>query len=69
MNAADKYYYCIKHHAVEGVDGCRGADRLGPYDSHAEAERALELAAERTKAWDEDPKWNDTDDPDSAESP
>lgn len=53
------YYYCIKHHTVEGEDGCRGADRLGPYDTAQEASRALEIAAERTKSWDDDPTWND----------
>jgi hypothetical protein len=57
-----KFYYCIKHHAVEGEDGCKGADRLGPYDSAAEASRALEIAAERTKDWEEDPTWNDKPD-------
>lgn len=54
-----KFYYCIKHGTVEGEDGCKGADRMGPYDSAAEAARALEIAAERTEAWDHDPAWND----------
>lgn len=54
-----KFYYCIKHHTVEGEQGCKAADRLGPYDTEAEASRALETAAERTKDWDEDPAWND----------
>ena len=40
-------------------DGCPYKDRLGPYETEAEAARALEKAAERTKAWDEDPAWND----------
>lgn len=55
----EKFYYCIKHQTVEGQDGCKAADRLGPYDSAAEASRALEIAAERTEAWEHDPDWND----------
>lgn len=53
------YYFCLKHHAVEGEDGCRATDRLGPYDTEAEASRALEKVAERNEAWDNDPDWND----------
>lgn len=55
----EKFYYCIKHQTVEGEDGCKAADRMGPYDSAAAASRALETAAERTEAWDHDPEWND----------
>ncbi len=57
--ADEKFYYCTKHKTVEGEDGCRAADRLGPYDTAEEASHALEIAAERTKQWDEDPTWND----------
>lgn len=55
----NKFYFCIKHHAVEGEAGCKAIDRLGPYDTEAEAERALEKAAERNEAWENDPDWND----------
>lgn len=58
------YYYCLKHHAVEGDQGCKAKDRLGPYDSESEASRALEIAEQRTKQWDEDPVWNDDVDAD-----
>lgn len=61
-----QFYYCIKHHAVEGADGCRAIDRLGPYPTRAEAERALEIAQERNERWDDDPAWNDDDDRPSA---
>ena len=56
---SDEYWYCLKHHAVEGTDGCRNADRLGPYDTAAEAARALETVEERNEAWENDPDWND----------
>jgi hypothetical protein len=48
----DKFWYCVKHHAVEGADGCPPIDRLGPYGSREEAERALEKAAERNAEWE-----------------
>jgi hypothetical protein len=54
------YWYCLKHTRVETVDdACRATDRLGPYESRGEAERALQIAADRTEAWDNDPDWND----------
>lgn len=53
------YFFCLKHHTVEGEDGCRAKDRLGPYDTEAEAARALEKVEERNESWDNDPKWND----------
>lgn len=57
----EKFYFCMNHREVEGQDGCKPADRLGPYDSADQASRALEIAAERTKAWDNDPNWNDVE--------
>ena len=56
---AEAYWFCVKHHRVEGADGCRPVDRLGPYPSEDEAAHALEKAEERNKAWDNDPNWND----------
>ncbi len=56
---AERYYYCLEHHAVEGEVGCPGRDRLGPYPSEQAASRALETVKERNDAWDNDPKWND----------
>ncbi len=54
-----EYWYCITHNRVEARDGCPNKDRMGPYDTEAEAARALETAAEKTDAWDNDPQWND----------
>ncbi len=59
------YYYCLKHRSVEGEDGCRAKDRLGPYETEAEASRALDKVAERNEEWDNDPDWNEPE-PDSA---
>jgi len=54
-----RFWFCLKHHAVEGVEGCHNRDRLGPYATHEEAARALEKVQERNEEWDNDPAWND----------
>ncbi|HQR27026.1 MAG TPA: hypothetical protein PLP61_08315 [Nocardioides sp.] len=54
-----KYWFCLKHHTVEGTDGCRNQDRLGPYPTAEDASRALERVQERNDAWENDPRWND----------
>lgn len=59
MSDEKQYWFCLKHHRVEGRDGCPNADRLGPYATESEAAQALELARQRTEAWDNDPEWND----------
>lgn len=56
---AEEYWYCLKHHAVEGEHGCRNADRLGPYPTAAAAAGALDKVEERNEAWENDPNWND----------
>jgi hypothetical protein len=56
---ADEYWFCLKHHTVEGAEGCKAADRLGPYPTAEEAGRALEKVAQRNEAWESDPDWND----------
>jgi len=37
----------------------KATDRLGPYATREEAERALETVEERNKAWDEDDDWGE----------
>lgn len=54
-----EFWYCLKHHAVEPREGCRNADRLGPYETETEAEHALDRVAERNEEWEGDPRWND----------
>jgi hypothetical protein len=56
------FWYCVKHHAVEGADGCGPIDRLGPYDTEEEASQALQKAEQRNQEWDHDPNWNDGED-------
>jgi hypothetical protein len=57
---AEEYWYCLKHHAVEPREGCKNADRLGPYPTREDASRALEKVQQRNEAWENDPDWNDT---------
>lgn len=54
----EQWFYCLKHHTVEGALGCRAKDRLGPYPTREEAEHALEKVKERNEAW----KAQDSDD-------
>jgi hypothetical protein len=53
------YYWCLRHERVESGDGvCRAKYRLGPYDTVAEAEQALETVQQRNEAWEEaDARW------------
>ena len=55
----DEWYYCIEHGTVEPKEGCRILDRIGPFPTRSEAERALEKVARRNRQWDDDPAWND----------
>ena len=54
-----EFWYCLTHHTVEGVEGCRNQDRLGPYATYEDAARALDKVQERNEDWDTDPAWND----------
>jgi hypothetical protein len=56
----ERWYYCLKHGTVEGPEGCRAADRLGPYPDRETAAHALDIARERTEAADEaDREWKE----------
>jgi hypothetical protein len=48
------WYYCLVHQKVEPEEGCANAERLGPFDTEAEAAKALETAKERNAAFDAD---------------
>lgn len=58
---SEQFWYCVKHKRVEDESNiCPPIDRLGPYASREEAERALATAEERNEAWDEeDREWNE----------
>jgi hypothetical protein len=58
-SGARRYYWCLAHQRVESDDNaCPARNRLGPYDSPAEAERALDKVRERNEAWEaEDARW------------
>jgi hypothetical protein len=59
------FWFCLKHHTVEGPEGCPNKDRLGPYATQAEAARALDTVEQRNEAWEHDPAWNDDEADDS----
>ena len=50
------FWWCLKHSAVEGSShddrGCADDNRLGPYETQAQAARALESVRARTEAED-----------------
>lgn len=58
--ADEQWFYCFTHDTVEPLEGCRAADRLGPYPTRDMAARAVELAHERTAANDRaDEAWEE----------
>lgn len=46
-----QWFYCIKHHTVEGAVGCKAKDRLGPYSTQEEAAHAMDKVQERNQQW------------------
>jgi hypothetical protein len=59
MADGDWWYDLKTKSAVQDSRAGRVADRLGPYASREEAERALEKVAERNEAYDHDERWSD----------
>ena len=58
--AEDQWGFDLKTNtAVQDRMAGRAADRLGPYASREEAERALQRVEERNETFDNDPRWND----------
>lgn len=49
-----EFYFNVSSGLVEEGKVSRWTDRMGPYPTREEAERALEKAGARTAAWDED---------------
>lgn len=48
------WWFCLRHNEVEHGKGCPNSQRLGPYPDQATAAQALNIAAERNEAWDEE---------------
>lgn len=58
--ADEQWFYCFTHETVEPLEGCRAADRLGPYPDRDSAARALEISRARTEAADRaDEEWSE----------
>lgn len=58
---ADKrFWYDLNSKSVITDDNdTKAVDRLGPYSTREEAERALETVEENNKAWDSDDDWGE----------
>lgn len=54
--AGDGWYWCLRHSRVEPRDGCRDADRLGPFATPEDAQNWRATFAERNERWDEEPE-------------
>ena len=58
--AEGDWWFDLKTHTVVPDDNAtKITDRLGPYKTREEAERALERVEERNEEYDKDPRWND----------
>jgi len=61
--SGEKYWFNSSTGEVEFGKLSPSVDRVGPFDTRAEAERAPQIVAERSKAWaDEDSRedgWRD----------
>lgn len=49
--AEGDWWFNLRTHAVEHGPGSPAKDRMGPYATRADAERALQTARERNEAW------------------
>jgi len=52
MDDEPRWWYCLRHKTVERNGVCPGKDRLWPYATREEAERALETVRRRNEEWD-----------------
>jgi hypothetical protein len=48
----ERWWFCLKHMAVEPDEGCPGKERLGPYPTREAAANALETVRQRNEEWD-----------------
>jgi hypothetical protein len=59
MAQGDWWFDLRTRQVVPDNNDTKITDRLGPYKSREEAERALERVEERNEEYDNDPRWND----------
>lgn len=60
MTEGTQYYYNLSTGAVEEGAQSPAIERMGPYATREEAERALSNAAKRNQEWEEDDKqWEE----------
>ena len=59
MAEGDWWFDLETHQVVPDNNDTKVTDRLGPYKTREEAERALERVEERNEEYDNDPRWND----------
>jgi hypothetical protein len=56
------FWFCLAHHRAEPFAGCGSHNRIGPFDTEAEAAQALETIAARERRYHaEDRRWEDGD--------
>lgn len=58
---ADEYYFCMTHREVERGQGCRGADRMGPYPTADAAAHWQQTVEERNEIWEEQDREDEED--------
>lgn len=66
MNSTPEFYYNLSTGQVEEGRQSTGDQLMGPYPSREEASRALEIAAARNEAWEEEDREWDGDEEDDA---
>ena len=59
MADGDWWYDLQTKSAVQDQKAGKVTERLGPYATREEAERAMQKVEERNEAYDHDPRWND----------
>ena len=54
----EKYWYNMSTGEVEFGMASPGSERIGPFDTEAEAARAPEVLRERSRAWADEDDWD-----------
>ena len=60
MAQQQEYWFNLKTKEVEVGKQVAAIYRIGPFDSHADAARALEILAERSRAWTNEDEQKDS---------